>query len=632
MFLLQSWKGNGQRKHIKLSNMQVKDLQMKRVLRTALLVLLLGAAGMGKGYAFEVDGLYYEITSTATNTVGVTGSYLYDIVIPETVVYDGVTYSVTSIERLAFRNSAITSVTIPSSITAIKRYAFSHCSELSIVYFNATNCIIMGESDGSGNPFGYAFNNCSSLATLNIGPNVEHIPAYGFNACTSLTAVNITNIDSWYNIDFETNPLSMAHNLYLNGELLSNLVIPETVSEIKPNAFSGATCLTNLTLPNSIISIGEGAFSGCNNIGGTLTIPESVEFIGGWAFAYCTSLTVINYNAINCQSMGCVNVYGDFAFRDCTSINTINIGDNVHSIPHHAFTFLSFSGSSDLSIPNSVVSIGNSAFEGCSNLSSVSIGNSVVSIGDYAFVGTELASIMIGNSMSNIGNGAFMGCSNLNTIIALGTIPPTLGTDAFSSISPVATLFVPCGSLMAYFSNWNIFEYNNIHEDCTPRPVSIDSSITGGSVTPSVSQASMGQEVMLTVIPNPGMQLVSITAHNTNNPSQIVPISPIGNSYRFVMPPYAVTVSASFETYELLKENNVVAAEVYPNPTTGSVKIEAEDIRQIYISNTLGQLIYEGSNIGNEFEYNFSQQGEGIYLICIETTNGIITKRVVVMR
>ena len=147
---------------LKQSNMQTKTLQMKRALRTALLVLLLSAIGMGKGYAwdFEVDGIYYDITSSSTNTVGVTGSSLYDVDIPETVVYEGVTYSVTSIERLAFGFSSITSVTIPSSITAIKLYAFHHCSALTVVNFNATNCIIMGESDGSGNPFGYAFANC----------------------------------------------------------------------------------------------------------------------------------------------------------------------------------------------------------------------------------------------------------------------------------------------------------------------------------------------------------------------------------------------------------------------------------------------------------------------------------------
>ena len=543
--------------------------------------------------------------------------------------------SVTNIQDIAFTNcSSLTSITIPSNITAIGRAAFQNCSNLVTLFFNASNCTLAASAGNyNGIYYGSIFDGCTSLTTINIGNNVHRIPSHLFDGCSSLTAVNITNIDSWYNIDFETNPLSIAHNLYLNGVLLANLVIPETISEIKPNAFSGATCLTNLTLNNSIISIGENAFSDCSNLEGPLTIPESVVFIGDFAFRNCTSITEINYNAINCQSIGWVNMAGVTAFTGCSSIASVKIGNNVQSLPHHAFAFLSLSRPLDLIIPNSVVSIGLEAFLNCSNLVSVFIGNSVVSIGDYAFVGTDISSITIGNSVANIGNGAFTNCSNLNTIIALGTIPPTLGTNAFSNISPVATLFVPCGSLMTYFSNWNIFEYNNIHEDCTPRPVSVDSNITGGTIIPSASQASMGQEVTLSVTPNTGMRLASVTAYNSTNPSQIVPISPIGNSYLFVMPPYAVTVFATFEsTNSLLEENHDNITTVYPNPTKGNIIIEAENLKHITISNMLGQIVYEGNASGDVFKYDFGGNGAGLYLIKIETANGLAVKKVSVAR
>lgn len=652
--------------------MRTKSLQRKRALRTALLVLLLSAAGMGKGYAQNIsfadsrvkalcvdnwdtngDGeLSYAEAASVTSLGSVfkfqgtitafdelqyfTGlteigymsfyrcSVLASVIIPN---------SVTNIQDAAFTNcSSLTSITIPCNITAIGRAAFQNCSDLVTLNFNATNCTSAASGgEYNGVYYGSIFDGCTSFTTINIGANVQRIPSNLLNGCNSLTSVNICDINAWWNITFEANPLWIAHNLYLNGELVTNLVTPETVSEIKPNTFAGATCVTNLTFHNSIISIGENAFSGCSNLEGPLTIPESVEFIGDFAFKNCTSITEINYNAINCQSIGWVNLAGVTAFTGCSSITSIKIGNNVQSIPHHAFAFLSLSRPLDLIIPNSVVSIGLEAFLNCSNLVSVSIGNSVVSIGDYAFVGTELSSITIGNSVANIGNGAFSNCSNLNTIIALGTIPPTLGTDTFSSISPVATLFVPCGSQMAYFTNWNIFDYNNIHEDCTPRPVSVDSNITGGSVIPSASQATMGQEVTIVVTPNSGMHLASIIAYNTTNPSQIVPISPIGNSYEFVMPPHAVTISATFEsTNTLLEESYSIEANIYPNPTNGLVKIEAENIRQICISNMLGQVIYNSNTSNNKFEYDFDQHGEGLYLIRIETANGIITKRIAV--
>ena len=631
--------------------MQTKTLQMKRALRTALLVLLLSAIGMGKGYAwdFEVDGIYYDITSSSTNTVGVTGSSLYDVDIPETVVYEGVTYSVTSIERLAFGFSSITSVTIPSSITAIKLYAFHHCSALTVVNFNATNCIIMGESDGSGNPFGYAFANCPSLTTVNIGENVEHIPSNGFDACTSLIIVSITDIASWCSIEFDSNPLYIAHNLYLNGELLTDLVIPETVSEIKKKAFKGATCLTSLILPNSIISIGDEAFCDCENITGELIFPNGFISTGYWAFRNANKITAVNIpdSATN---------IGDACFQGCSNLQNIVLGNSVSYIGAMAFNGCPITS---IDFPETLDTIGSAAFLYCSHLTSITIPSSLTYLGDNAFgecsniskvyyyanncVTSDYCNTIFGNCFSlcelTIGSDVrviprytFSGCTNLNTIIALGTVPPIIETNAFLSISPVATLFVPCGSQLSYFTNWNIFEYNNIHEDCTPRPISIDPSISGGSVASSIPQATMGQEIMITVTPNAGMKLASITAYNTNNPSQIVPITTIGNSFRFIMPPYSVTINATFETCASLEDNNIITAKVYPNPTNSHVRIETEDLRHIRINSMLGQVIYESTATGNEFEYDFSKHGEGIYLVHIETASGVITKRVVVAR
>ena len=95
------------------------------------------------------------------------------------------------------------------------------------------------------------------------------------------------------------------------------------------------------------------------------------------------------------------------------------------------------------------------------------------------------------------------------------------------------------------------------------------------------------------------------------------------------MPQFGVTVHAVFKTSGTsVGENDNVAVSIYPNPTNGQVKIEAEALKHITISNTLGQLIYEGKASGNTFEYDFSEYGTGLYLIRIETASGVVVKKV----
>ena len=280
--------------------------------------------------------------------------------------------SVTSIGRVAFYGcSGLTSVTIPNSITSIEGAAFSGCSGLTTVNYNATNCTSMGNSVWSG---------CTLLSTLNIGENVTNIPDYAFSNCSGLTSVTIPNsvtsigasafyncsgvtsvtvgsgvsaifqnafsgcsgltrvvytgsIAQWCGIRFDNQsaqPLNYAHNLYVNNSLVTNLVIPNTVEEIKAYAFYNANSLTSVTIPNSVTSIGCGAFYGCSGLSGTLTIPNSVTSIGNYAFGGCSGLTTLNFNAENCS-----NGSNSIGF---TTLTKITIGENVATIPNYAFS------------------------------------------------------------------------------------------------------------------------------------------------------------------------------------------------------------------------------------------------------------------------------------------------------
>ncbi len=160
-------------------------------------------------------------------------------------------------------------------------------------------------------------------------------------------------------------------------------------------------------------------------------------------------------------------------------------------------------------------------------------------------------------------------------------------------------------------------------------------SYNGGMVSVSTSSANLGEEVQITVTPNAGMSLSSLTVFNASDPSQTVLVYPIGKAssmYGFLMPPYDVAVKAVFVLDNAIGESNSIAMSVYPNPTNGQVIIEAEGIKQIIISNALGQVTYEGKAEGDVFEYDFGGQKAGIYLVKIATANGTTTKRVVVTR
>ncbi len=325
-------------------------------------------------WAFRVDSLYYRVTSdTVPYTVAVThasssGNISHNLtsaIIPETVTNNGITYTVTSIGHGAFRECHnLTSITIPKSVTIIEYAWFDRCQ---------------------------------------------------------LQKVNYTgDVQGWINIKMEGNPIYYSKNLYINDVPLTDLVIPDGVTEIS-TAFAYDTCITSVTIPESVTNIGAYAFAECSGLT-SITIPNSVTTIGDHAFSGCSGLTAATIGSS-------VTSIGSSAFASCTGLSTITI-------------------------PNSVTTIGDHAFSGCSGLTAATIGSGVTSIGNSAFAScTGLTTITIPNSVTSIGSSVFGGCTNL-AHLAIPSSVTSAASEQLKELYALDSISVPAMILDVEEAKW----------------------------------------------------------------------------------------------------------------------------------------------------------------------------------
>lgn len=288
------------------------------------LAVWLSAFASTHAYDFQVDGIYYIITGDAK--VGVymgNGTYSGSVVIPSSVTYDSITYSVTSIFTCAFENCyGLTSVTIPNSVTSIGSSAFHACVNLTSV--NIPNSVT------SISP--YVFNNCIGLTSMTIPGSVTSIGEGAFQACVGLTSVNISNGVASIG----------ACAFWACG--LTSVTIPASVTSIGQFAFHGCTHMTSVTIlsdetsaqdsassisggltseakSNSEFSIGEGAFdnSGITDITCHATTPPTIQ-----------SSTFVNYDATLHVPASSVTLYQSTDYWKEFFIQAIR--DSVHTI------------------------------------------------------------------------------------------------------------------------------------------------------------------------------------------------------------------------------------------------------------------------------------------------------------
>ena len=373
-----------------------------------------------------------------------------------------------------------------SEVTAIEAKAFK--SKTTLTYIVLPNSVTsIGEE---------AFAYCSGLTSVTIPDRVKRIEEEAFRGCSSLTSVHISDIGSWCNVDFKenaSNPLSQAHRLYVNGEEVKDLVIPNSVTSIRGYAFYFCSSLTSVTIPNSVKSVGNSAFGYCEGLT-SVTIPNSVTSIGNGAFCNCSGLTSITLSDV-------LSSIGDHAFYGCSSLSSIILPDSLVSIGSSAFegckkiayvinlSKLDISAESTshgyvayyarkvynadelvgdyafkksdgeyylvryIGTDKSIVlpknykgnkyKIGGYAFYDCDSLTSATIPNSVTSIGGGAFAEcSSLVSVTIPDSITSIGNETFYKCTSLTSV----TLPDSLtkiGSSAFESCGALALIILP---------------------------------------------------------------------------------------------------------------------------------------------------------------------------------------------
>ena len=391
--------------------------------------------------------------------------YLNDELITNLVIPN----SVTSIGDYAFEwCTGLKSVTIPNSVTSYGAGAFEDCTGLTSITI----------SDGVTSIGSFMFSGCTGLTSVTIPDSITSIGSEAFNYCTGLTKVNISDLSAWCNIDFDdcfSNPLYYAHNLYLNSELITELVIPNSVTSIGDYAFERCTGLTSVTIPNSVTSIGDSAFSGCTGL---------------------TRIIVDDNNAFYDSRENCNALIE-------TSSNELLLGCKCSIIPYGVASICSnafngCTGLTSITFPDSVTSIGASAFRGCTGLTSVTIGNGVTIIDSYAFYYcTELTSVTISNSVTSIGFVAFCGCKKLTSV----TIPKSvtsIGTHALGysefegNKTNGFTIYGESDSAAEVYAEANGFDFILIGEakpisECTVTLSPTSYIYDGNAKTPSVT-------------------------------------------------------------------------------------------------------------------------------------------------
>ena len=458
-----------------------------------------------------IDGIYYKLNSEEGRDYALvapeyyvegkggvgysSGHYSGSLVIPKSVEYDGTTYKVTGIDAAAFNGCKLDKVVIPETVGQINRYVGGVSIEnLYISSWKWWCGLIVTSSIARGvgsyeypyyekNPLGiaqnvfvseelcdmtnftlpdgitdirpFAFKGCKQMKSLMLSDDVKTIGDYAFDS-TGLTTVILTdNVEVIGESSFGNNSLTeirLGRSLLEMGE---NSFYSESLAPLKVIIPNLATWCENFSA-SCFGSMELSLYNGAEEELTELVVPEGVTSVHSKCFSHVKSLkSVVIPNS--------VETIGESAFSGCENLQDITLGDGVKSIGKLSFSYLG--ELTQVTLPNSVETIGLGAFRGCDKLKKVTMGDGVKSIGALAFstYGTSaLEEVVLSKALESIGEGAFENCNALQTIEARNEEPWPFdeNSNVFpASIYRTATLYVPkgCKDVYARFDGWRNF-------------------------------------------------------------------------------------------------------------------------------------------------------------------------------
>ena len=363
----------------------------------------------------------------------------------------------------------LNNINIPSQVTDIENYAFNGCStlysvslpeelsELNVGVFN--NCKVLPEITLPAN-LSYAegswwcekgpFAGCDELRTVNFADGFFRVHSALFQDCSGLEEITLPetlleigdyafkNCQKLSVVNFPNGLESIGKDAFVDCKSLQEVVIPDSVFEVKQEAFKNCESLSNVVLPKSLEELNSGVFLNCSNLS-SIELPVSLS----------RDSTVIFMGDGPFEGTGLKNVVFDDGFtvipvclfQDCSSLTEITIPETVTKLANSAF--LGCTGIREITLPQGLNELGRSVFKNCSSLESIEIPSGVTILDQNEFDGcSNLSSVILSENLIEIGKESFLGCTKL-TGINLPTTLEKIGTGSFKNCSALKQISIP---------------------------------------------------------------------------------------------------------------------------------------------------------------------------------------------